>query len=73
MIGEETTPTSSVAVSDHWAALSETESSAATSGSSGAPRLLTIETTSVVTTSTGTSARVPAAGGRKSGGDTPEP
>ena len=36
--GEETTPTRSVAVSDHWAALSETPRSSLMLGISGAPR-----------------------------------
>ena len=54
-------PASSAAVSDHCAASSDTSSDCATSGSSGAPRLLTIEITRVTPTSTGTSPRAAAA------------
>ncbi len=54
--GAERAPAISAAVSDHWALGSEIRRSAATSGRSGAPRLLMIETTSVMPTSTGTKA-----------------
>ncbi len=57
MIGALTAPISSVAVSDHWASLSDTPISRETSGTSGAPSDETMATTHVTRNRTGVSSR----------------
>ncbi len=54
MTGVASAPVSSAAVSTHWAVLSDTWSSPAMVGMSGAPRLLTMATTSPTKTRVGT-------------------